>query len=85
MDGHKIYGRSSVTYSNVVSRESVRIILTIEDLNDVDLKEAGTKASFLTAPNKEKFWLETGKEFGYTEENLSIEIKALYRLKTSGA
>ena len=39
-DGHKTDPPSSVTYSSVVSRDSVRICLPIAALNDLDLQAA---------------------------------------------
>ena len=38
-DGHKTRTPSSVTYSSVVSQDSVRIMLMIAALNNLELKE----------------------------------------------
>jgi len=51
-DGHKTETPSSVTYSSVVSRDSVRIMLLIAALNDLDLKSADIENAYLTAPCK---------------------------------
>eukprot|EP00978_Attheya_sp_CCMP212_P017505 scaffold46664_cov63-Attheya_sp.AAC.6 len=56
-DGHKTGAPSSVTYSTVVSRDSVRILLTIAALNDLKILGADVQNTFLTAPNKEKVWI----------------------------
>ena len=63
-DGHKTGAPVSVTYSTVVSRDSVRILLTIAVLNDLDVLGADVQNAFLTAPNKEKCWMVAGPEFG---------------------
>jgi hypothetical protein len=52
-DGHKTGAPAPVTYSTVVSRNSVRILLTIAALNDLDVLGADVQNAFLTAPNKE--------------------------------
>ncbi|KAI2513325.1 Reverse transcriptase (RNA-dependent DNA polymerase) [Fragilaria crotonensis] len=52
-DGHKTGAPASVTYSTVVSRDSVRILLTIAALNDLNVLGADVQNAFLTAPNKE--------------------------------
>eukprot|EP00978_Attheya_sp_CCMP212_P020814 scaffold60119_cov30-Attheya_sp.AAC.2 len=59
-DGHKTGAPSSVTYSTVVSRDSVRILLTIAALNDLKILGADVQNAFLTAPNKEKLWIRAG-------------------------
>eukprot|EP00978_Attheya_sp_CCMP212_P004834 scaffold10631_cov58-Attheya_sp.AAC.2 len=56
-DGHKTGAPSLVTYSTVVSRDSVRILLTIAALNDLKILGADVQNAFLTAPNKEKVWI----------------------------
>ena len=53
-DGHKTETPSSVTYSSVVSRDSVRIILMLAALNDLDIEGADIENAYLTAPCREK-------------------------------
>lgn len=84
-DGHKTETPSHVTYSSVVSRDSVRIMLLVAALNDLDLKAADIENAYLTAPCKEKLWIRAGKEFGSDENCIFIVAKALYGLKSSGA
>jgi hypothetical protein len=61
-DGHKTQPPSSVTYSTVVSRDSVRLILLIAALNDLSVLGSDVHNAFLTAPNKEKCWMTAGPE-----------------------
>ena len=84
-DGHKIKTPSSVTYSPVVSRDSVRIMLMIAALNDLKIEGADIENAYLTAPCREKVWMKGGIEFGDLENEILIIEKALYGLKSSGA
>lgn len=84
-DGHKTKAPSSVTYSSVVSRDSVRIILTIAALNEISIKCADVQNAFLTAPNLEKCYMYAGEEFGEEKGKLFIVRRALYGLKSASA
>jgi hypothetical protein len=61
-DGHKTGAPASVTYSTVVSRDSVRILLTIAALNKLEVMGADVQNAFLTAPYKEKCWIVAGQD-----------------------
>jgi hypothetical protein len=52
------------TYASVVSRESVRIVLPLAALNDLDVRTADIENAYLTAPVGEKIWCRLGPEFG---------------------
>ncbi len=80
-DGHKTSAPVSVTYSIVVSRKSVRILLTVAALNDLQVLGADVQNAFLTAPNKEKCWMVARPEFGPQEGKVFLVVKALYGLK----
>jgi hypothetical protein len=54
----------AMNYASGVSRESVRIALTLAALNDLDFKMAGIENAYLTAPLTEKVWTLLGPEFG---------------------
>ena len=82
-DGHKTGAPASVTYSTVVARDSVRILLLIAALNDLDLLGADVQNAFLTAPNKDKCWMVAGPEFGSEEGKTFLVVKALYGLKSA--
>ena len=84
-DGHKTATPSSVTYSSVVSRDSVRICLLLAALNDLKVLSADIENAYLTAPCREKCWTIAGKEFGSDQGKPFIIEKALYGLKSSGA
>lgn len=84
-DGHKTKPPKSVTYSSVVSRDSVRICLLLAALNDLEVQAADIENAYLTADCREKCWTMGGKEFGSNAGKPFIIRKALYGLKSSGA
>ena len=84
-DGHKTDTPSSVTYSTVVYRDSVRICLMIAGMNDLEILSGDMENAYLLAPCREKVWLRAGPEFGHLEGKIMIVRKALYGLKSSGA
>jgi hypothetical protein len=82
-DGHKTGAPASVTFSIVVARDSVRILLLIAALNELEVLGADVQNAFLTAPNKEKCWMIAGPEFGAEEGKTFLVVKALYGLKSA--
>jgi hypothetical protein len=74
-----------MTYTNVVSRETVRIALTIAALNDLEVKAADILNAYSSAPIKEKVWCALGPEFGPDAGKSAIIVRALYGLKSTGA
>ena len=84
-EGFRASTPASVTYSSVVRRDSVRIMLMIAALNDIDIMGADIKNAFLTAPCKEKVWLRAGPEFGVDQGKILIVVRALYGLKSASA
>ena len=49
-DGHKTDTPSHITYSSVVSRDSVRIMLLITALDELDILSGDIENAYLTAP-----------------------------------
>ena len=89
-DDHKTEAPTSVTYSTVVSRDSVRIILLIAALNELDILSGDIQNAHLTVPNREKVWIRAGDEFKYFNGmqdlvgKVLIVTRALYGLKSAG-
>jgi hypothetical protein len=83
--GHQTTTPTSLTYSSVVSRDSVRIILTIAALNDLNILACDIQNAYLTAPCREKICITAGPEFGSDHGKTMIVVRALYGLKSSGA
>ncbi len=75
----------SVTYSSVVSRDSVRLAFLIAGLNDLDLLACDVSNAYLNAPCREKIWFVGGKDTGEDFGKVLVVDRALYGLKSSGA
>jgi hypothetical protein len=83
--GHKTETPPTLTYSSVVSRDSVRIALVAAALNDLDILVCDIEGAYLTAKCREKIWITAGVEFGSEAGTPMIVKMALYGLKSSGA
>jgi hypothetical protein len=84
--GHRTETPASLTYSTVVSRESVRIAFLLAALNDLNILSADIGNAYLQAPVREKVHTTAGPEFGPNNVGKTVIIvRALYGLKSSGA
>ena len=75
---------ASLTYSSVVYHDTVRIALTIAELNDLRVMSCDIQNAYLTAACHEKIWMYAGPEFGSKKGSIVLIRKALYGLKSSG-
>jgi hypothetical protein len=82
---HTTDTQHAMTYASVVSRESVKIALTLADLNDLDVKMADIEKYYLKTPITEKFWTVIGPEFGDDAGKSVLIVRALYGMMSSGA
>jgi hypothetical protein len=62
--GHVTEPPTSITYSSVVARDSIRIAFLISALNDLDILSADIGNAYLNAYTKEKVHTTCGHEFG---------------------
>jgi hypothetical protein len=83
--GHRTEAPATLTYASVVSRETVRLALTIAALNDLEVKVGDVLNAYITAPVKEKVWTVLGPDFGPDAGRSAIIVRALYGLKSAGA
>ncbi|KAG7369925.1 reverse transcriptase RNA-dependent DNA polymerase [Nitzschia inconspicua] len=83
-NGNETRAPSSITYSSVVSRDSIRLAFLIADLNGLDLLACDLANAFLNAPCAEKIWFEGGTECGEDKGKVCILVRALYGLKSAG-
>ena len=84
--GHMTETPLSLTYSSVVSRESVKIAFLIAALNDLDLMSCDIGNAYLNAKCREKIWFVAGPECGPDLQGCVCKLVwALYGLKSSGA
>jgi len=63
-DGHQTKPSEAITYSSVVSRDSVRIALTLASLNGLEVSACDIGNAYLNADCREKLWTVAGPEFG---------------------
>jgi len=83
--GHMTEVHPSITYASVVSRETVRIALTLAALNQMDVKTADIQNAFIKAPCTEKVYTTLGPEFGEEAGKTALIVRAVYGLKSSAA
>ena len=83
--GHMTKAPSAMTYASVVSRETIRIALTIAALNGLQVKCGDVMNAYIQAPVIEKIWTTLGSEFGEDAGKNAIIVRAIYGLKSSGA
>ena len=84
-DGYKTDTLASITYSSVVSRDSIRICLMTASLNMLNVFAYDIRNTYLNADCREKLWIVVGAEFSSDKGAVMIIVKALCRLKSSGA
>ena len=83
--GHTTETPASLTYSSVVSRESVRIAFFLGALNGLDVLSCDIGNAYLNAPCREKIWFKAGPECGENAGKVCKLVRALYGLRSSGA
>ena len=83
-DGHRTDPPKDMTFSSVVSRDSVRIAFLLAALNDLDVLAADVQNAYLNAGTNEKLYIIAGKEFGNNAGRPALIVRALYGLKSSG-
>jgi len=84
--GHMNDPPESITYSSVVSRDSVCIAFLLAALNDIDILATDIGNAYLNAQSCEKVYTTAGPEFGAQLQGKAVLIvRALYGLKSSGA
>ena len=84
-NGNETGPPANLTYASVVSRESVRIGLTLAALNDLEVKTSDIENAYLTAPTDERLYAVLGPEFGEDEGKIAVIVRALYGTKSAGA
>jgi hypothetical protein len=81
--GHVTDVPSVMTYSSVVSRDSVQIMFMIAALNDLDIMAGDIGNAYLNAETTEKVYMIAGSEFGEQAGSGIVICQALYGLKSS--
>ena len=71
-------------YSGVVSIRSLRLVVFLAKLNNLEVWGADIGNAYLEAKTKEKLYIVAGPEFEELEGHILVIYKALYGLKSSG-
>ena len=84
--GHATVAPPTFPYASVVSRESVRVALTLAALNDPEDKTSDIQNAYLTAPCLEKICTTLGSEFGPDlAGKKALVVRVLYGITSAGA
>ena len=70
----------TITFSSVISKETVHIALTMVALHDLKVKVADVLNIIVIAPSREKIWTVLGSDFGGDAGNFAIFVRVLYSL-----
>ena len=84
-DVHTTTAPASITYSSVVSKDSVRISLTIATVNGLDILAYDMQDDYLTSKCRELIWTTAGPKFGLDEGSIMVVKIDIYGLKSSGS
>ena len=83
--GHMTKALATIIYASIVSRETVRIVLMIATLNDLEVKSGNILNAYVQAPVTEKVWTTLGPQFCKDARKTAVVVRALYSLKSAGA
>ena len=75
---------STLTCTSVVSRESVRILLTLEALHNIEVNTTEIKNPYIKSPVLEYIWITLGPDFGADYDKKYIVTRSPYELIYSG-
>ena len=82
--GHLTPDPVETIYSGIVSIRSVRFVIFLAKLNNLEVWGADIGNAYLEAKTKEKLYIVAGPEFEELEGHILVIYKALYGLKGSG-
>jgi hypothetical protein len=83
--GHTTDTLMAMTFSSVVSRDSVQIGCMLAALNGLHVMACDLENAYLNAPCMEKIWFEGGLECVSNKGKVCVVVRALYSLKSAGA
>ena len=84
-DGHLTKEPVESIYSGVVSLRSLRMVVFLSQLNDLEIWQADVGNAYLEAYTDEKLCIIAGPEFKELQGHLLIMVKALYGTHSGGA
>jgi hypothetical protein len=84
--GHMTKAPNLLTYSSIVSRESVKIAFLVAALKDLDVMSCDIGNAYLNALCRERIWFTAGAKCGPELQGCVCKlVRALIGLKSSGA
>jgi Reverse transcriptase (RNA-dependent DNA polymerase) len=83
--GHLTNPNTDGTYSGVVNLQTMRIAITVGEMNNLKIMVGDVSSAYLEAYTQEKVCFIAGPEFGPLQGHLLAFDHALYGLCTSGA
>ena len=84
-DGHLTRELVEVVYSRVASLRSLRIVMLLSELNQVELWGTDISNAYLKVHTKEKLFIVAGPEFDGLEGHILVMDKILHGTRTAGA
>ena len=72
--GHLTTVSVPMSYSSVVSRDSVQIMFLIAALNDLDINMCDIVNAYLNAETRERVWFNAGDEWGTTRSGCQVIV-----------
>ena len=84
-DGHLTKEPVESIYSGVVSLRSLRMVVFLSQLNNLEIWGADVGNAYLEAYTDEKLYIIAGPEFKELQGHLLIMVKALYGTRSGGA
>ena len=82
--GHVAEPPATITYTSVLSRETVRVALRVADFNDLQVRTAYIQNACIQEPVAENIWRVQGPEFGLDAGKSAVVVRALYGIKSAG-
>jgi hypothetical protein len=82
--GHKVDPPSSLTYSSVMSCDSVHIAFLLAALNDLDIQAAGIGNTYINADVREPVYFTAGDEFGEINKAAGPDVRYCAKRKQDG-
>ena len=83
--GYMTHTPDIITYSSVVTQETMHIAPTKGGLYDLEVKAADVLNGYVAVPIREKIWTVLDPEFGDNAGKSAIIVGATYGLKSKGA
>ena len=81
--GHVTNVPTHMTYTSVISCDTVRIGFLVAAFNGLDILAVDIKNSFLEAPTQEKIFFYDGNEWKYDKDRVVVVICTICGLKSS--